>query len=74
MDLRMFDRAKEFAVKSDKHDVKELISKEADWAKNTNDAQTAWWVGAGGSLCYFLVEIIISNVKFSGYTVFFPSI
>ncbi len=44
MDLRQFDKAKEFAIKSDKHDVKELITKEADWAKDTNDAQTAWYV------------------------------
>ena len=42
MDLRQFDLAKEFATKSEKHDVKHLIAKEADWAKNTNDSQAAW--------------------------------
>ena len=42
MDLRQFDLAKEFAVKSEKRDVKELIAQEADWAKNTNDSQAAW--------------------------------
>ena len=42
MDLRQFDLAKEFVVKSDKHDVKELMAQEAAWAKNTNDSQAAW--------------------------------
>ncbi|XP_064399631.1 intraflagellar transport protein 122 homolog isoform X2 [Halichondria panicea] len=41
MDLRQFEQAKEFAVKSETLDVKHLIAKEADWAKTTNDAQSA---------------------------------
>ncbi len=42
MDLRQFEQAKEFALKSETLDVKHLIAKEADWAKTTNDAQAAW--------------------------------
>lgn len=42
MDLRQFELAKEYAVKSETHDVKNLIAQEADWAKNTNDSQAAW--------------------------------
>ena len=43
-DLCQFDRAKEFASFSGKHDVKSLITKQADWAKDTNDPRAAWYV------------------------------
>lgn len=41
-DLRQFDLAKEFASKSSQNNVKHLITKQADWAKTTNDPQAAW--------------------------------
>jgi intraflagellar transport protein 122 len=41
-DLCQFDRAKEFASSSGKHDVKNLITKQAEWAKDTNDPRAAW--------------------------------
>ena len=41
-DLCQFERAKEFASSSRKHDVKNLITKQADWAKDTNDPRAAW--------------------------------
>lgn len=46
-DLRQFDKAKEFVVTTDKT-VKQLVTKQADWFKTTNDPQAAWWVGEGG--------------------------
>ena len=42
-DLCQFDLAKEFAASSGRHDVKTLITKQADWAKDTNDPRAAWW-------------------------------
>ena len=40
-DLRQFDKAKEFVVSTDKN-VKQLVTKQADWFKTTNDPQAAW--------------------------------
>lgn len=40
-DLRDFELAKKYMTTSNK-DVKELISKQAEWAMNTNDQQAAW--------------------------------
>ena len=40
-DLRQFDKAKEFVVTTDKT-VKQLVTKQADWFKTTNDPIAAW--------------------------------
>ena len=40
-DLRMFKEAQEYMGDSTEKEKKELISKQAEWAKNTNDALTA---------------------------------
>eukprot|EP00731_Ephydatia_muelleri_P000623 Em0001g623a len=47
-DLRQFDKAKEFVVTTDKN-VKQLVTKQADWFKTTNDPQAAcdMYVAAG---------------------------
>lgn len=46
IDLCEFDLAKKFMTdqKESHTEVNELINKEADWAKATNDPQKAWWV------------------------------
>ena len=41
-DLRQFDLAKDFLGGSNQKNVKELITKQADWARTTNDPQAAW--------------------------------
>ena len=43
-DLREFDLAKKSMTSADQG-VKDLITKQADWAMNTNDQSTAWYVG-----------------------------
>ena len=40
-DLREFEQAKKFMT-STNQDAKGLISKQADWAMNTNDPHAAW--------------------------------
>ncbi|KAL5515596.1 hypothetical protein EMCRGX_G000786 [Ephydatia muelleri] len=40
-DLRQFDKAKELVVTTAKN-VKQLVTKQADWFKTTNDPQAAW--------------------------------
>ena len=42
-DLRQFDLAKEFLVQSDQQNARHLITKQADWARTTNDPQAAWY-------------------------------
>ena len=40
-DLREFDLAKEFMMESDTQDVKQFITKQADWCKTSNDPSAA---------------------------------
>ncbi|XP_065909716.1 intraflagellar transport protein 122 homolog [Dysidea avara] len=48
-DLREFDLAKEFMMESDTQDVKQFITKQADWCKTSNDpsAAVAMYTAAG---------------------------
>lgn len=48
-DLRMFDQAKEFLATGDQADRKNLISKQADWARNINEPKAAaeMYISAG---------------------------
>ena len=41
-DLREFDLAKKSMLTAGQN-VKDLITKQADWAMNTNDSNTAWY-------------------------------
>jgi len=40
-DLRQFEYAKEFLSSSDQRNVKQLIKKQAEWCKTTNDPKAA---------------------------------
>lgn len=40
-DLREFDLAKEFMMETDTTDVKQFMTKQADWCKTTNDPAAA---------------------------------
>lgn len=42
-DLREFELAKKSMTSADQ-DTKDLMTKQADWAMNTNDQNTAWYV------------------------------
>ena len=41
-DLRQFDLAKEFLSTGAQDGTRELITKQAEWAKDTNDPEAAW--------------------------------
>ena len=48
-DLREFDKAKQFLTPSsgrggEVDNSKELLSKQAEWARDTNDPHAAWYV------------------------------
>ena len=43
-DLRQFELAKEFIGASDQKNVKQLIRKQAEWCRSTNDPRSAAWV------------------------------
>ncbi|XP_046555893.1 intraflagellar transport protein 122 homolog [Haliotis rubra] len=51
-DLRMFDQAKEYIGSGDPHDKKLLITKQADWAKSSNEPKAAaeMYISAGENL------------------------
>ena len=41
-ELRQFDLAKEYMKFKDQDDMTKLITQQADWAKITNDPESAW--------------------------------
>ena len=43
-DLRQFEYAKEFLSSSDQRNVKQLIKKQAEWCRTTNDPKAAAYV------------------------------
>lgn len=43
-DLREFDLAKEFMMETETQDVKQFMTKQADWCKTTNDPTAAMYV------------------------------
>ena len=43
-DLREFDLAKEFMMETETHNVKQFITKQADWCKTTNEPTAAMYV------------------------------
>lgn len=43
-DLREFVLAKEFMMETDTQDVKQFMTKQADWCKTTNDPTAAMYV------------------------------
>ena len=40
-DLRQFEHAKDFLGSSDQRNIKQLIKKQAEWCKTTNDPKAA---------------------------------
>ncbi|KAL5515597.1 hypothetical protein EMCRGX_G000787 [Ephydatia muelleri] len=59
-DLRQFDKAKEFVVTTDKN-VKQLVTKLADWFKTTNDPQAACDMYVAASEYLKAVDIMGEN-------------
>ena len=43
-DLREFDLAKQFMMETEAQEVKQFITKQADWCKTTNDPTAAMYV------------------------------
>ena len=51
-DLRQFEFAKEYIGNGDQRNVKQLIRKQAEWCKSTNDPRAAAY-----AISFFLIEV-----------------
>lgn len=50
-DLREFDLAKQFMMETEAQEVKQFMTKQADWCKTTNDPTAAMYVNVSCLEC-----------------------